>query len=157
MCQWAKKARSMRELDAVGMDIQGILKAIRSLPGVLVADVGTTDETKFADRYSAHFVYHPNTYINITFVPYPETQKKVAASGAEGLQGRTFESVRKCFRVPIKDSETFSDGKPLLPVFIAQMAKILNHECDAYLRFGPVLVDRQARVAHERYRRGRIR
>jgi SNF2 family DNA or RNA helicase/predicted RNA methylase len=116
MCQWAKKAKSIRALDAAGVDIQGILTAIRSLSGVLSADVGTTDETKFADRYSAHFVYHANTYINITFVRYSDTQKKVAAAGAEGLQGRTFDSVRKCFRVTIKDGETFSDGKPVASV-----------------------------------------
>lgn len=116
MCQWAKKAKTMRALDAAGVDIQGILKAIRSLPGVLGADVGTTDETKFKDKYSAHFVYHANTYINITFVRFSETQKKVAAAGSEGLQGRTFDSVRKCFRVTIKDGETFSDGKPVASV-----------------------------------------
>jgi hypothetical protein len=29
------------------------------------------------------------------------------------------------------------EGKPLLPVFVAQTAKVLNHDRDAYLRFGP--------------------
>lgn len=116
MCQWAKKAKAMRALDSAGVDIEGILKAIRSLPGVLSADVGTTDETKFADRWSAHFVYHANTYINITFVRYSETQKKIAEKGEAGLQGRTFDSVRKCFRIAIRDGETFSDGKPVASV-----------------------------------------
>lgn len=29
------------------------------------------------------------------------------------------------------------EGNPLLPIFVAQTAKLLNHDRDAYLRFGP--------------------
>jgi hypothetical protein len=29
------------------------------------------------------------------------------------------------------------EGKPLLPVFVAQTAKVLNHDRSAYLRYGP--------------------
>jgi hypothetical protein len=29
------------------------------------------------------------------------------------------------------------DGAPLLPVFVAQTAKVLNHDRSAYLRYGP--------------------
>jgi predicted RNA methylase len=114
--KWAKSYKAMHALDVAGVDPQGMLKALRKLPGVVSAEICPTDEIKAADRYSASYFYKANEYILLKLTKGTPTYDKVAVAGAAGLQGRTFDNSAKAFRVTIKDDQKFSDGKPVASV-----------------------------------------
>jgi hypothetical protein len=116
MVGWAKKAKVARALDSAGVDVHGMLRALGKVPGILLAEVGSTDQLKTADRYSASYAYQAGTYINLSIARGSDTFEKVAQAGADGLQGRTFDKVRKVFRVTVADDQKFSDGKKVASV-----------------------------------------
>lgn len=120
--KWAKTHKAMNSLDVAGVDPDGMLKALRKLPGVVSAVMGTTDEMKAADRYSSSYFYESNGYILLKTTKGTPTHEKIATAGAAGLQGRTFDNSAKAFRVTIKDGEKFSDGKP-----VASVASLFAH------------------------------
>jgi len=117
-----KAHKAMHSLDVAGVDADGMLKALRKLPGVVSAVVGTADEMKAADRYSSSYFYAANGYILLKTTKGTPTHEKIATAGAAGLQGRTFDNSAKAFRVTIKDGEKFSDGKP-----VASVASLFAH------------------------------
>ncbi len=112
----AKAYTAKAALDAAGIDVSGMLAALKNIPGVSFARLGTQDDTKYPDRYSAMYKYEANQYILLGLVRGTDTYSKIATAGAAGLQGRTFDNVTKCFRITIKDGEKFSDGKPVASV-----------------------------------------
>jgi len=119
---WAKAYRAANRIDTEGIDLDGMLKALRKLDGVVSAEVGTMDDMKTTDRYSASFMYTANEYVLLKTVRGSTTHEKIATAGAAGLQGRTFDNVSKAFRLTIKDGEKFSDGKP-----VASIASLFEH------------------------------
>jgi len=114
--KWAKTYKAMHSLDVAGVDPDGMLKALRKLPGVIGAEICPTDELKTQDKYSASYFYKANEYILLKLAKGSETYNKVAVAGAAGLQGRTFDNSAKAFRITIKDDQKFSDGKPVASV-----------------------------------------
>lgn len=118
----AKAFKAKAAFDAAGVDIDGMLTALRKIPGVSSARIGINDDMKFPDKYSAQFKYEANQYILLALVRGSPTYDKVAKAGAAGLQGRTFDNVSKCFRVTVKEGEKFSDGKP-----VASVASLFAH------------------------------
>jgi SNF2 family DNA or RNA helicase len=118
----AKKCKAVAALDAAGVDVDGMLKALNGIPGILSATLGIKDEMKPVDRYSASYLYRANEYVLLKTVRGSETHEKIASAGAAGLQGRTFDNTAKAFRVNLKDSEVFSDGKP-----VASVATLFAH------------------------------
>lgn len=121
-CNLAKTHRAVQALDTAGVDAEGMLKALRRVPGVVSATIGMSDDLKTTDRYSASFMYKANEYILLKTTRGSPTHEKIATAGAGGLQGRTFDNVSKAFRLTIKDGEKFSDGKP-----VASVATLFAH------------------------------
>jgi predicted RNA methylase len=119
---WARAYRAANRIDTEGIDLDGMLKALRALDGVTSAEVGTMDDMKTTDRYSASFMYKANEYVLLKTVRGSKTHEKIATAGAAGLQGRTFDNVSKAFRLTIKEGEKFSDGKP-----VASIASLFEH------------------------------
>jgi predicted RNA methylase len=119
---YAKGYNAKQSLDAAGVDLDGMLKALRRVPGVNSAELGTLDDMKTADRYSASYFYKANEYILLKTTRGSPTHEKIATAGAAGLQGRTFDNVSKAFRLTIKDGEKFSDGKD-----VASVASLFAH------------------------------
>lgn len=120
--KWALMAKAVDTLDAEGVDAEGMLKALRNVPGVVSAVMGMADDMKPTDRYSASYFYQANQYILLKTTRGTPTHEKIATAGAAGLQGRTFDNVSKAFRLTIKDGEKFSDGKP-----VASVATLFAH------------------------------
>ncbi len=123
MIGWAKRAKIMRAMESTGVDVEGMVAAVRKLPGVMGADVGSNDQWKAADRYSASYTYKAGTYLNLSLTRGSGTFNKVAENGG-GLVGRTFDKVRKTFRVTLGDDQQFSDGKKVASV--ADLFKLLG-------------------------------
>ena len=121
-CNLAKSHRAVQALDTAGVDAEGMLKALRRVPGVVSAVIGMADDLKTADRYSASYLYKANEYILLKTTRGTPTHEKIATAGAAGLQGRTFDNVSKAFRLTIQDGEKFSDGKP-----VASVATLFAH------------------------------
>ncbi|MEJ7804476.1 MAG: hypothetical protein WKG03_00940, partial [Telluria sp.] len=109
-------------LDTAGIDADGMLKALRRVPGVVSAVMGTVDDLKAADKYSASYFYKANEYLLLKTTRGTPTHEKIATAGATGLQGRTFDNVTKAFRLTIKDGEKFSDDK-----LVASVASLFAH------------------------------
>lgn len=118
----AKSHKAVQALDSAGVDADGMLKALRRVPGVVSAEMGMSDDMKTTDRYSASYLYKANEYILLKTTRGTPTHEKIATAGAAGLQGRTFDNVSKAFRLTIKDGEKFSDDKP-----VASVATLFAH------------------------------
>ncbi|WP_227461734.1 SNF2-related protein [Cupriavidus pauculus] len=116
MKAWAKQAQAKRNAAELGVDIDAILAKLRAIDGVWSVELGDSDETKYPDRYSQLYAYKANQYVRIKTTRGTRTHEKIATAGAAGLEGRTFDNVRKAFRLTLKDGEKFSDGKPVASV-----------------------------------------
>lgn len=122
MRAWARAYKAMNAMDVAGVDAEGMLKALRKVPGVVSATIGMADDMKAVDKYSASYLYQANEYILLKTTRGTPTHEKIATAGAAGLQGRTFSNTEKAFRLTIKDGEKFSDGKP-----VASVATLFAH------------------------------
>jgi hypothetical protein len=116
LVQWAKAVQKVRAADKAGTDVPGILAALQAMPDVLSAKVGdtTTREKRYGTR--AHYTYESGAYILLGIVRGSPLHEKVATKGDAGLQGRSFDSVTKCFRITIADGETWTDGAAVASV-----------------------------------------
>ncbi|WP_186083662.1 N-6 DNA methylase [Burkholderia gladioli] len=116
MVGWAKRIEAERKVDEAGLDLDGVLKALRAAPGVASASLATVDVWKTADRYTGAYSYKAGGYLNIALERGSPAFIKVASPGAAGLEGRTFDKELKAFRFTVSDNEKFSDGKKVASV-----------------------------------------
>ncbi|MDF0506804.1 SNF2-related protein [Burkholderia cenocepacia] len=120
---WAKKARALKAIDSAGVDVKGMLIALRNQPGVIAAEIGARDEFVAPSRYiKGSYQYEAGKYITLALVRGSETFEKVASAGAAGLQGRTFDNGLKAFRIVTESGKTFSNGAP-----VASLESLFKH------------------------------
>jgi SNF2 family DNA or RNA helicase len=123
MVGWAKVARAARAADAAGTDVKGILALLEQQPGVISARIATEDYYFPGDKWTrASFMYEAGKYVNLALVQGGAASNKIAVKGAAGLQGRTFNSSNKAFRIAVESGKTFSNGAP-----VASLESLLTH------------------------------